>query len=231
MGSYRSTDNIFAAKVKVNYSILESPQQSLELSTKYNQISKGLLDKVSIAGVIQGTQFPLFNTDFSWDYQKSANFLENSIRLVMGYTQWNIKQTFSDQYRNGYRDWNAGTSVVCLEQNIDFMVQGEHRSNETSFYGRTAVRLSPGREWAALVDLTHQQQPFNYGGRAELSTPAVTRQLSAGIIESPDRNEWNVNFDYAVDKQSDTSVALSYKNIDEDSKVISIFTSLHSKFK
>ena len=101
---------------------MKSPQQSLEVSTKYNHVSKGVLDKVSIAGVIQGTQFPLLNTDFSWDYQKSANFLENSIRLVMGYTQWNIKQSFSDQYRNGYRDLNGGVSIVCLEQNIDFMV-------------------------------------------------------------------------------------------------------------
>lgn len=220
MSTYRSTDNVFAAKVKVNYSIMESQPQNLEVSTKYNQISKGLLDKVSIAGVIQGTQFPLFNTDFSWDFQKSANFLENSIRLVMGYTQWNIKQSFSDQYRNGNRDWKAGASVVCLEQNIDFMVQGEHRSNETSFYGRTAVRLSPGREWTAMVDVTHQLDPLNYGGRIELSTPTAIRQISASVVESPDQNQWDVNFEYAVDKLSDTSVAFSYKNLNDDTKVI-----------
>ena len=195
------------------------------MSTKYNHVSKGVLDKVSIAGVIQGTQFPLLNTDFSWDYQKSANFLENSIRLVMGYTQWNIKQSFSDQYRNGYRDLNGGVSIVCLEQNIDFMVHGEHRSNDTSFYGRTAVRLSPGREWTALVDVIHQLQPFNYGGRIEFSTPNGVRQLNAAVIERPD--QWDVNFEYAVDKKPDTSINFSCKNFEDDSKVFLTFASFH----
>ena len=219
VSTYHSTDQMLAAKVKVNYSIMETPKHSMEISTKY----KGSQNKVSMAGVIQGTQYPLLNTDFSWDYQKSDNSMENSVRLVMGYTQWNIKQTFSNQNRKSRRDWNAGLSVVCLQQNIDFLVQGIYKSNDTSFLGQTNVRLSPGREWSALVDIVHQIQPVHYGGRIELGTPSGSRQLSASIIEVADQKQWNLSFDYGLDKQTDTSVTAFYKNKNDDTKVSFIF--------
>ena len=224
VSTYRSTDKMSATKVKVNYSIMERPKQSVEVSTKYNRIKKGSLNKVSVAGVVQGTQFPQLSTDFSWDYQTSDNFMENSVRLSMGNNQWNIKQSFSNQYRNSYWDWNAGLSVVCLEQNIDFLVQGIHKSNDTSFLGQTIVRLSPSRQWSALVDIVRQIQPLHYGGHIELNTPTGSRQLSASIIETMDQKQWNVSFDYELDKQTDTSVTVSYKNVNDNAKVSFVYS-------
>jgi hypothetical protein len=217
LGTFRYSDKFFNSKIKVDYSLMEGPSHSLETSTKFNRLAKGALNKVSVAGVIQGTQFPLYNTDFSWDLQQSRNYLENNVRMAVGSTQWDMKQTFSDLTVKSQRDWNAVVSVVCLQNNVDFLLSAVQKRNDTNFVGKTILRLSPGREWSAQVDLIRRPHPLHYAAGVDVSTPTTSRQIRAELIEKQQK-QWDLSFEYGVDKEIDTSITATYKNVSSGTK-------------
>lgn len=189
---------------------MEGTSHSLEFSGKYSRAVKGSLRKTTLAVIVQGSQFPQYNGDMSWDLQQSENYIENNIRLNTGADQWEFQQLYSGQSR----DINVRLAMICKQQKVDWLIYTTFQNTETTISSQSGLRLSPGRQWSGKLDLVRQdyQPGRRYGGRVELSSPTSSRQLRAELSQEQE-NQWDFVTEYSANQNIKASVLAVYKNL------------------
>lgn len=212
----RMTDKSVNSKTKVEYSFMEGTSHNLETSFKFGRSMKGALKRTNLAAVIQGSQYPQYNSEMTWDLQTSDNYAENNLRVKFGDDQWDVQQVYSGQPR----DFNARLAVTCEQQDVDWLVFTTLQNSDTSFKGQAGVKTANEKQWTGKLDLVRQDQMpgRRYGGRLELASPATTRMLRAEVSQES-LQQWDVVAEYALNQNTEMLFTGVYKNLSTDDKL------------
>jgi len=214
----RSSDKIFATKMKVDYSVFEATSQNLEISSKFNRITKGALQKTSVSAIFQGSQFPGYTSEFMWEFQSSSNYLENNVHISFGDMQFDAMQLYSDVAARGQRDTNVRFSVACPKKNIDFLTSFSQKFTDNLLNSTAVLRTSPGREWATKLELLHKYEPNFYGATVQVSTPNGSSQLRSEMTTT-ELKQIDAVIEYKSDKKIEAIVTATFKNASTDIKL------------
>ena len=217
----RTSDKLLTTKTKIEYSLFETTSQNFEVSTKYNRIVKGALQRITVSGVAQGSVFPVgYNTDFAWDFQTSPNYVENNLHVGIGDHQWDLKQLYSNQVARDQHDLTMRIALTCPQKNVDLLAFYVQQDTPTSFSASTGLRVAPGREWNGQLELEQKTESTRtYAGRLELSAPSGTRKLRVEVTETQSQ-QWDLAVEYKANKETQATLLASYKNLSSNIKVI-----------
>ena len=200
----RRNEKMAICKTKFDYSIMEATSQNLEISTKYSSTVKGSLTKTGISAILQGSQYPQYDTDFAWELLTSDGYAENSVRLGT----WELNQLYKVQ--PGVAQFRA--AVTCRNQNIDWILHANLETNQAEVKGLIGWQLAADRKWSCKLDLTvqPQQKPARYAVQLELLSPTTNRQFRSQLDQQ--ENQWELVIDYSTNKQIVVSFQSAYTN-------------------
>ena len=133
------------------------------------------------------SQWPQYNIVASIDAQRADRYWESNQQLGLGSAVWTAQQLYRNRRPNEHRDMALKLSLGCPAKGVDYRLDLQHQTSDTSLASHALLQYSKAVRWNAQLEYGVQAaaQPglAAYNLYAELACPWRGLDLKADVVQ------------------------------------------------